>query len=240
MFPIFNNFSGSQELGRLLQTYAESPEIAERAVRWRHYGIGASLGYALRFFWGDKNWKTLLEKEEVSLFEILEADLPLESHYDRFIETLAIYNYPVIKEAVAENVRQYQRRLNDIETSYKKVEGVEVSITSPQTGISGQGIHEKPSLVAQSYSFNVSLQDSSVLASSDQTWRLQLTDQPYVFQTNGGAREFKCEDTAEVTLDGQKLSLAQAMKTPRNFNSIEIKGKKTEFTSKGNPGQLLN
>ena len=46
---VFDQYNANKKLQRMLEMYAKSPDITERAVKWRHYGVGAAMGYGLDF-----------------------------------------------------------------------------------------------------------------------------------------------------------------------------------------------
>lgn len=240
IFPILKGKKGTEQLHGILKQYSASPEIAERVIRWRHYGVGASMGYALDYL-QVKDWKSLIEKEGLSLFEILDSNLAMtpEETYERLNDALIYYHYTQVKNSVFTSVKDFQDNLQKLSRSYENVAGVEVSITSPEgSAISGQGTTKKQ--LSLPNGANVSIEDSSILSSSDQSWRLELK-QPYVFQTPAGAREFKCDYNAELEVDGRKTTVRNIVNEKRNqnFKSIAIKGKGTNFISKGNKGRLV-
>lgn len=238
-FPELQVEKGSEKLAQLLLQYSKNPEIMERTMKWRHYGVGAAVGYALDSL-HVKNWKERVENEDVSLVEMLTEAQPLSAQelLERLNIALISYQVGETHATAKANVESYQARTQKVMQTYKQIDGIEISITSPSTvAISGKGTTDKN--LSLPNGANVSINDNSIFSSSDQKWRLELSDQPYVFQA-GPAREFKCEKEAVVEIDGEKVTIQDALKrdTRRTFSSIRIEGKGTHFSSVGASGRI--
>ncbi len=61
VFAYFGERTGQKHILNTMQRYAQDDDINERAPKWRHYGVGASLGYALDFL-NVNHWKKNVEQ----------------------------------------------------------------------------------------------------------------------------------------------------------------------------------
>ena len=238
--PNLSPGTGAKNLISLLQRYVENNQIAERAPKLRHYGVGATLGFAL----DDQNiddWKGKIERNEASLFEILKGALALtpKEINQRFMEVMIRSGFSQIYQNVQASLLAYETNLNRLVDTYQHTEGVEISITSPRRlPLSGKGSTSKQ--LSLPNGSNLFVEDSSVFSTADQSWRLELIKQPLVFQNRTGERKFKCKEITEIELDGRKIQMKEVLtkKMNRPFHSIKVKGKGANFFSNGNAGLI--
>ena len=241
-FPELGVRDGKERLIHLLQTYEGNPEVAERVVKWRHYGVGAALAYALDEL-GVKDWKKTVEEEGVTLVDLLQAALPLsaaEAH-ERFQTWIGgAYQYEQTKNLVETGVKNYYQAVENTLKNFDERNGVLVSVSAPRVvPISGKGLTARQ--VSLPNGTQVSLNDSSTFTTADRNWRLELTDHPQVFQTYFGSREFKCENEAKMWIDGVERPLSDVAKLGKEktrFKSLKLAGKGTEFESAIHEGEI--
>lgn len=241
-FPELQIADGKEKLIRLLENYEGNPQVAERVVKWRHYGVGAALAYALDEL-EVKDWKKLVEKEGVPLVDILQAALPMsgaeaEERFQFYV--LSAYDYEENKAAVEQGVKQYHQAVENTLKNFEEREGIVVSIAAPRVvALSGKGSTDRQ--VSLPNGTQVSLRDTSTFATADQNWKLELKDHPQVFQTYFGAREFKCGTDAVVWLDGKQVSLSEIARwgqERKGFDSLKIEAKGTLFESAVHHGEI--
>lgn len=237
VLKIFDQYEGNGKLKTMLETYAKSPEITERAVKWRHYGVGAAMGYGLDFL-HVKGWKHKIEKG-ASMTAMLDEAVHLTPTEvsDRMGIIEVAYDFKAVREKVSSTVANYQKNMDDLAAAYDKLEGVAIQVGRPKkSSISGGGFTARTLYLADGTT--ISLQDSSMMTNKENTWCLELEEVPFVFQNYSGEREFKIELDLQVTLDGKAYLLRDlvASNAHLSFNTIELKGKACRFTSKKSAG----
>lgn len=236
---IFNHYDGSEKLSRLLDLYCQDPNVIERAIKWRHYGVGAAIGYALDFLNVGK-WKEKIEGGD-SLIDLLEKEIGMdESEVLMRLEQLSMrYGYRRMVEAAKTMMNRFQQERQDLLIGYSQAEGRAIIIGQPKNStISGGGTTARQ-LTLQNGSM-LSLEDSSTMANDGQSWVLELDEVPYVFQHKNGFREFKLEEDAEIAIDGKIISLKDFKKpnAEKRFSTISWKGRKSRFRSSKHKGVL--
>ena len=241
-FPELQVRDGQAKLIQVLETYEQNPEVAARVVKWRHYGVGAALAYALDEL-EVKDWKKMVEEQGVSMVDLLQAALPMSAAEaeERFQNWIGgAYDYEKSTKIVEKGVKNYFQAVENTLKNFDEREGIFVSIAAPRTvAISGQGKTDRQ--VSLPNGTQVSLRDTSTFTTSDRNWRLDLKEHPQVFQTYFGSREFKCDTQAKIWVDGKEQALskiAQMGQEKRSFKSLRIEGKGTSFESSTHPGQL--
>jgi len=238
--PIFKGFDGKQQLINTLEKYASHPDITQRAMKWRHYGVGATLGYVL----DDLNipdWKEKVQRYSQSQEEQLEIALPMTDQEiaTRVEQVKSAYNYEDLKVRTTSIINAYKRFLDDVMRDYTDQPGVEVSVGRIRsTGQSGGGFSKR--LIYMANGTVLALEDDSFASSSDQAWHLRLDKVPFALKGKGGEITFKVEEELSLFIDGQTYKakeLAQ-ISTQKRFNSISWKGQKTAFGCEMRSGKL--
>lgn len=238
--PIFAGFNGRQQLINTLQKYASHPDITQRAMKWRHYGVGAALGYAL----DDLNipdWKEKVQRYSQSQEEQLEMALSMteQEMAVRVEKVKAAYKYDDLKVSTTAIVTAYKRFLDDLMHDYSVQPGVEVSVGRIRyAGQSGGGFSKR--LIYMADGTVLALEDDSFASSSDQAWHLRLDKVPFALKGKGGEITFKVEEELSLNIDGQYFQAKQLAQlgTPRKFNTISWKGQKTTFGCEMRPGKI--
>ncbi len=239
VFSLFPNYSGHLKLAQQLKKYAADPNISERALKWRHYGVGAALGYALDFL-QVKDWKQKIEKGDHKN-SILSQTLAMapEEILERFEYLAVACHFKEIHKHVQKVVAQFENELNDLKNAYKKLSGTVVQIGHPtQTSISGGGMTGRTLYLEDGTT--ISLQDTSEMATQENKWMMQTRRVPYLFQTPEGLRELKVEDDLSLYIDGQTFSLKTLVqaRTTKSFSAISFEGQSSRFFAESNPGTL--
>jgi hypothetical protein len=239
VFPHFPNYSGNRKLAQMLKNYAMDPNISERALKWRHYGVGASLGYALDFLQA-KEWKQKIEKGE-DLNSLLSQSLSMtpEEILERFEYITLACHFTELRQHVQKVVTQFENELKDLRNSYRKQSGTIVQIGHPShSSISGGGMTGRTLYLADGTT--ISVQDSSTMATQENQWMMQTRQVPYLFQTPEGLRELKVEDDVDLDIDGQTISLKTLVQThaKKSFSTISYVGQSSRFFAESHPGTL--
>jgi hypothetical protein len=230
-YPIFRNFSGEQHFLHNVEQYASDDNISDRAIKWRHYGVGAVMGYALDFL-NVKDWKKEIEKGK-SQSELLHQSLALaEVDVAKRLERIKQrYQFEEIQKRISKTIHQYHKELEDLSVQYNNLEGVEVFLSAPPLAdLSGGGSTAHTFYMPDGGT--LSLEDSSITASADGTWKISI-ETPFLFQNQKGDKTFKLDKETQVIIDGKQVSLhhLQAAKIRRSFHRIKLKGKNCEFTT---------
>jgi hypothetical protein len=239
VFPIFQGYSGRDKLADLLNSYAHNPDVSERALKWRYYGVGASIAYALDFT-GSGEWKKRVEAGE-SLSGLLYENLKMTTDelQERAMRVLVAYDFKQWMKKIQATVDKYQRELDGFLSDYDSLEGIPVLIESPkQKGLSGGGMTARTLFLVDGST--ISLDDTSTMATNDHAWCLELTDVPYVFQNRRGGRAFKAPEDVKVYIDGQSKTLKKLRKDNAHlsFHTIKFEGKNCKFHAENKNGHL--
>lgn len=236
VFSYFGEKTGQMHILHTMKSYIEDDDITARVLKWRHYGVGASLAYALDLL-QVADWKNEIELN-VSLQTLLEKNLKVSESQSAilFQQASQKYNFPQLSQDVHKRIQDYQQRLKTCAEEFKNLPGIVVNIQNPpKSGVSAGG-HSKAlySLIDGSM---LSVQDTSKNSSSDSCWNLELRNVPYVYNTNDGFRRFKeSYENLEVMIDGKKCSLADLEDAP--FQQLTLKGRVSSFHSIDNPGRI--
>lgn len=236
VFAYFGEKVGQKHIIHTMEGYTKDNDITARALKWRHYGIGASLGYALDFL-HVANWKKDVERN-VSLQIQLENNLKVVQHEGESLMHQAFekYNYLKLQTEVKEQIDTYNNMLNSHMEGFKRLPGMVVNIqTPPDSGLSAGG-HSK-GVYSLSDGSMFSHLDTSKTSSADNRWILELRSMPYLFQTNDGFRRFKVNaQDLELLVDGKPCSLNNLRE--KNFHKLMIQGQSCKFQSTQNPGTV--
>lgn len=236
VFAYFGDRVGQKHILHTMQSYTQDEDITERALKWRHYGVGASIAYALDFL-QVPNWKPAVE-QNISLQSLLEKHLKVSKAEEQALVEQAIekYRFHDLKQVIKQRVEAYRHMLTVHQQNFKNLPGITIKLQSPpNTGLSAGGYSKGVYSLSDGSMFSIA--DTSKTASEDNNWTLELRSMPYLFQTNNGFRQFKMDkDNLELLIDGQRCSPNQLGERP--FNYLTIKGKECSFHSKNNPGTV--
>lgn len=238
--PILPGFNGELYLFSLLKSYVNDENVAERAMKWRHYGVGATMGYALDFLKAD-DWKQKIATQGIGQFEIMEKTLQLspEEIQKRVKKAKQAYQFNNLKQIAATSLSKYQKEIASAYRQYEEIEGVPVILSQP-TGQSISGGGSSIATYQLADGSMLSIDDVSSASSRDHMWQLEFNRLPILFQKKGGLREFKVEEDLEVTIDQDKCSLQDLLKSESelSFHTIQWEGKEGRFMCE-HPGKLV-
>jgi hypothetical protein len=241
IMDIFNivPFEGHQELGELLDKEAANTDYSDHAIKWRHYSLGASLGYVLDFL-KVSDWKMQVENGQKNLSQMIQeaVGLPPGEIAQRFENCKAIYQWDHTFATVSLSVNKFEEEVANHIKNYQQMEGNVLEIGRPRMGLSGSGSNLHLFYLADGST--LSLQDTLSSSSEDNLWRLTLDHMPYVFKTGSGAVKFKVDKETEIIVDNQKFTLKELLQeqTRKSFMHIEIQGKNSHFVSDKHEGLL--
>lgn len=238
-FDVFSYFGyklGQKHILQTMERYTNDDDITERALKWRHYGVGASLGYALDFL-SVPNWKFAVENN-VPLQVILEKNLNVSQQEADCLKQQAMqkYGFSKLQKEIKEKVTAYNTMLREHQEKFQTSPGVMVKVQNPpDSGLSAGGHSRGIYSLADGSMFSV--EDTSKTSSADNRWILELRSMPYLYQSNDGFRRFK-ENKEELVLviDGQPCPLNNLKR--RTFHQLTLKGKSSSFQSVYNQGTV--
>ncbi len=236
-YRIQPKFNGREHLMKTLETYIKNDHLSERAMKWRHYGVGATLGYALDDL-QVTGWKEKVQQEGAYQVLLLEEQLALSQAEieERLAQVKAAYDYQAISSSTQSKIENYNQYLLSLEKDYESLPGI--SLTVGQAKRSGQtGGGTTAGIIYLSDGSALSIGDDSFAASLDNQWRLRLNKIPYVYQGRGGEKTFKVEEELVIYLDNKAHTLKD-IKGTLAFHTLSWKGKQTEFISEEIPGQI--
>lgn len=234
VFGYFGEKMGLKHLLFVMERYTKDDDITERALKWRHYGVGSSIGYALDYL-QVSNWKKQIENE-VSLQTILENNLRVSQEEAMALYKAASdkYNFSEMRKTVEQKINTYNTMLNEHMNGFKKQQGLTLNIQSPPNSGLSAGGHSK-GVYSLADGTMLSVNDTSRTSSQDNFWNLELRSMPYVYQTNNGFRRFKTSlEDLEIYIDGRRHSWQQIGQ--KAFNTLTIKSNTCHFKSIQNPG----
>lgn len=237
-FPLFP-ISGKQHLQNTLQSFVEDDNVSDRAIKWRHYAVGATLGYALDFMQA-ADWKTQVE-QGMALDSVLER-ISIVSNEDlntRIAHVKEKYHFETILTQVSTNLNAYQTHLNGVLKDFAEQKGISIVVHKPSgTEISGGGSDLHKYYLADGTT--LSLENSSISVTSDNQWRVSLNNMPFMLQGDDGKQEFKVEDGLQINLDEENYEMQELIKNniEKQFTTIAWEGQKSSFGSHGHPGTL--
>lgn len=237
---ILPGFYGEVHLLHIVQGYADDESISDRAIKWRHYGVGATIGFALDNL-KVKGWKQQVQEHNVALDDLLAKALTLsDSEASQLVQKAKQkYVFKSIREKVVTQLTAYQNELASHLNNYQGIEGICVKLGRPNISTSGGGSNRHLYYLADGST--LALEESSVNASMDNLWNVTFRDVPFVFQNNSGEREFKVEKDLVVKLDGETFRLKDlvAVGSEKSFSSISWEGRGTNFDSEHYSGKLV-
>lgn len=237
---ILPGYFSQMHLLQTMQGYTHDDNISDRAIKWRHYGVGASLGFALDFL-KVPSWKRQVEEKDIALDDLLASALNLSKTElnQRVAAVKQKYGYDTIRKHVGNTVETYEHEVNSSMEKFDAMDGVNVTLERPQDiSISGGGSNRH--LYYLSDGSTLALEESSVNRTMDNLWNVSFEREPFVFQSGEGAREFKVEKDLKITLDGKTYQLRELLASNQEiaFNTISWEGKRCMFLSEQHAGKL--
>lgn len=233
VFPLLPQFEGRKRLLHTMEQYSRDPDISQRALKWRHYGVGATLGYALDHL-KLLNWKKQVEEQRISPLELLEINLNLNDKEitSRLANVKTAYGYEKIKQQVQKTINTYEQNLAQIIQNYNQSSGIPITIEKPADLIINGGGYVKQMLYMADSS-TLSLDDTSFSTTTDNLWKLQLKNVPVVFQQKSGHKKFKINKTTNFEIDQKSIKIEEFFRKGQNqsFETISFKDEKCEFES---------
>jgi hypothetical protein len=212
-----------------MQSHIDDPNITELSIKRRHYGVGATLGYALDYL-HVKGWKKQVQSGK-SLDDILLETLnesPEEST-SRLASVKQSREYSEIKLDIQEATKEYSEDIAYLMNEYQAQEGLTMKIAKPKNPVSGGGMDMR--MLYLSDGSILSVENQSVSSTSDRTWNMTL-DVPYVFQDKEGAREFKVEYDLKVVIDDKPYLVKQLVDEKEiPFQTLSWEGQRGKFSA---------
>lgn len=231
-------FNAQKHVTIILEGIKAEKNLLDRAVKRRHYGVGAALGYGLDFLQVD--WKGRVQSEGIGLDELMQQQIALSN--DELEERVAIvkasYHFDYLLEKTDESIKSFQKELSAQTTAYNELQGVSVVMHSPEgLGISGGG-HD-----AHMYHLpdggTLSIANSSMNISNDNRWKLVLDETPFLWQKMDGGREFKVDKNTKITINSKDYLVNELLNMEeQHFTSLSATGDFGEIVSIDHPGIL--
>lgn len=235
VFGYFGKQVGLNHIIHTMVAYAQDEDISARALKWRHYGVGSSLAYALDFL-NVPDWKIQVE-QNVALQSILEKHLKISEMEGTalYLQSMQQYEYSHLFHEIHDKIEAYKSMLNKCRTNFDQEAGLVINIqTPPRSGISAGGYSK--GVYSLSDGSMLSIEDTSKISSADSLWNLEFKSIPYLYQTNDGFRRFKDRSESLVlTLDG-KICQLKDIKGQKAFHALTLQGERCRFISNENPG----
>jgi hypothetical protein len=240
-FSVIPNFNGEKHLQFLMAGYIYSEDSQELAVKWRHYGVGATLGFALDFL-EIEGWKDQIETKGESQGSILEKAIQLSDNEiaTRFKNAKVNYGYDSIYESENKKVSGFTEMLDELMADYQADDGFVVTIERPQeVGINGGG--SSCGIYHLENGLTVSVKDKSISSSTDNLWKIELKEIPFLFQNGRGARIIKVEHDLQVIIDGKTYSLDALKNNPEihTFKTLSWSCQTSAFESSEREGKIV-
>jgi len=236
---LVENFSGKQALIKILSDYETHGDIAQRAIKWRHYGIGASVAYALDAL-QVKDWKESVQNQGIAPITLLERSLGNFDGSQRLENIKLAYGYDAIKQETQAKVDSYKNYLDSLLDGYGASNGVSVTVAKlKRAGQNGGG--KTKQLINLSDGTVLALDDNSFATSTDKAWNLRLKKVPYAFKGRQGEILFKVENDLSIVLDKQAYRLSDLLKNHNriSFQNISWTGGTSEFSCINRPGVMV-
>lgn len=231
-FPFVKGFSGTQYLLTLLQAATVNEEVLERMIKWRHYGVGAVLGYALDFL-EVPSWKERVVHNENPM-DLLREQIQLDpvEIAERLEKIKRRYGFDNVKQQVAVALKQYQDEVADLVDEFSELKGVELTLFKPMSEAT-EGAGSALYVYYMPDGSTLSLADTYKLNAIDKSWAIQLEGSPMVIKKNDGALRLKVDSETAFVMDGKQV-LANDLSEKNGkypFNSLQIVGYHCNFSS---------
>lgn len=229
---LISNFGHNSFLLAKLQKIAVNDEVFEKALKRRHYKIGAALGFALDSL-QVPGWKIKAQQGESPVI-ILEEYLKLspDQKMARVQDSKKRYKAEAIETHLREILNEYHEEINELLEQYETMDGIPITLQKPK--------HQKNN--KESFMFNYYLHDGTILtvadsstyASANNNWVLKFKGMPIVQRHSSHKYSFKIENSLKLQLDGREIALADILNKDQTIlfqNSISWKSKNSEFQS---------
>lgn len=213
-------------------------ELIEKAIKWRHYDIGASLGIALDFL-EIPNWKKQVENGAFQAEILQQALLKYEDLLTRFELIKCRYPFTQIQNTISSHLENFNNEIGHWMSVYDDTPGCIVKLTPPRrTGVSGGG--GSAHIFTLGDGTIISIKDHARSMASDNRWQLETHFIPVFFQNREGFREFKIDETAKIRLDGVEHNLKEMMAKGGEFSfkEIQLQSNQAHFQSTEHRGVL--
>lgn len=240
-FPIISDFDAHKHLQYVLAGYVYSDDPQELAVKWRHYGVGATLGIALDYL-KVSDWKDKIESENESQISLLEQELKLSDMEveNRLNIVNQNYHYDEIEQNLEAKVLGFKSMISRLMDDYHNQKGLIVTIQKPlDASVNGGG--SSHGIFHLEDGLTVSVKDKSVSASTDNLWKMELKEIPFIFQDSSCSRILKVDEQLQIVIDGTSHTLEslKELDTPIYFKSISWDDHTSTFQSNDREGRLL-
>ncbi|HRD56223.1 MAG TPA: hypothetical protein PLC42_07495 [Parachlamydiaceae bacterium] len=238
-FPVIPGFSEKKHLFHLFSGYVHSQDPQELAVKWRHYGVGAMVGFALDFL-NVQDWKERVETGEAQGIILKEAlALKDEEVFDRLELMKTLYGYDAIFLNIEQNVNDFEKKLENYLAAYEAEKGIVAHIGRPfDASINGGGSNYGIFHLQDGNTMLV--KDRSFSSTADNLWEIEFKDVPLFFQDKAGDRIVKVDPDLKLLVDGVSYSAKELIETkaPLSFESIYWDCSTSRFKSSGRTGEL--
>lgn len=230
VLKLIPEFDGMTHLARTLPD-DHSDAITDRAIQWRHYGVGTTLGYALDAL-GVADWKRQVEEGKTLLALLEEVVGEVDVGYLGVIKKS--YGYDQIKHRVNTKVARYKGMIEGHKKQYQSLPGVTLRMTRPPVAFSGGGTN-----MGQYYMEDgscLSVGDTSFSTSEDGCWSFKTESLPYLIQDKEGVAEFKIGSKIALTIDGESVAVEPGEKI--SFKELTLKSANCELCSRDYSGTI--
>lgn len=230
VLKLIPEFDGRQHLVRTLPD-DHSDAITDRAIQWRHYGVGTALGYAL-----DQlevvDWKRQVEEGKSLMALLEEAVGEVDTGYLPHIKKT--YGYDQIKHQVGSKIASYKSMIEGHKQRYQSLSGPTLRMTRPSIPFSGGGTNAGQYYLEGGSCLFVG--DTSFSTSEDGYWSFKTENLPYMIQEKEGISEMKLGSEIALTIDGKPHSIEPG--TQIAFNELTLKSANCELSSRNYPGTI--
>lgn len=239
-FPILPRFDVNKYLQSTLAGYVYSQDPQELAVKWRHYGVGATLGVALDYL-NVTDWKEQIEQGETSQVALIEkaiklSDVERNSRLDRIKNE---YHYHEIFQDLTQKVENHKTKLGRLMNDYINQEGAVITLNRPRD-ITINGGGTSYGIFHLDEGITVSVNDTSFSSTTDDLWKLKVDEIPFLFQNGAGERILKVDHDLVLFLDDQPYSIDELKRQtdPIPFQTIAWSCKTSTFESHSRSGTI--
>ncbi len=237
---ILPEFNDHAHLLATMQMTAHDDNVSERAIKRRHYGIGATLAYALDYL-QVSDWKQQVERQGKGLDELLQQAVNLSEaeSAERALQAKATHHFDHIQTKAVAALQEYQDEIADSMQAYQEIQGVEIILQIPPgVHVSGGGSNSDMYYLADGSTLFVN--NNSVSTTTDSLWRLTLKDAPFLLQNKAGEKQFKVEHDLDIVLDQKTYHLSEIFSggEEKKFTTLSCKGKFGMFQSEQHPGVI--
>ncbi len=214
-----------------------SQDTFRNAFKGRHYFVGATLAIALDDC--KVNWKSRIEKEDISFADLLEELFPMNEK-ELKKRAYMIKNglgWSGARSLIKQKLEEEEEKQKKILSQFEGQEGVEVYMGTPKGHMSSAGRHKLSCQISERKAL---IEDTSLASSQDQSWTLRFNAFPLLFEDSHGDRLFKLEINTSLEVNGQKTTLKnllQGLEKEIFFSTLALKEPHCELTST-RPGML--